>query len=131
MDLLAQDINLISFQDVVDFCQQKIVEGTELDYKQAVPHDLAKHFAAMSNRYGGMIIIGVEEDRQTGLPKRYEGIDNSGKQIERIHQFASNVRPLPSYDVQATDEVNGKAFLLVRISEGDVPPYTRRNDPTV
>ena len=85
----------------------------------------------MSNRYGGLIIIGVEEDSQTGLPSRYEGITNDGKQIDRIHQFANNVRPLPTYEVRTTDEVNGKVFLLVRISEGGAPPYTSVNDPTV
>lgn len=131
MDLLAQDFNTITFQDVVDFCDQQIVEGTELDYKKEIPRDLRKHFAAMSNRYGGLIIIGVEEDSRTGLPSRYEGLINDGKLIDRIHQFANDVRPLPSYSVRTTDEVNGKVFLLVRISEGGAPPYTPKNDPTV
>jgi hypothetical protein len=131
MDLLAQDFGTITFQDVVDFCKQKIVENTELDYKQVIPKDLAKHFAAMSNRYGGLIIVGVEEDPQTGLPVKYEGIVNDGKQIDRVHQFANNVRPLPTYHVRVTDEVNGKVFLLIRINEGGAPPYRAINDPTV
>jgi predicted HTH transcriptional regulator len=128
MDLLVQDFNTISFQDVVDFCDQKVVENTELDYKQIIPRDLTKHFSAMSNRYGGLVIVGVEEDPQTGTPNRYEGIVNDGKLIDRIHQFANNVRPLPTYHVRTTDEVNGKVFLLVRISEGGAPPYTSVND---
>jgi hypothetical protein len=131
MDLLAQDFGTITFQDVVGFCDQKIVENTELDYKQVLPKDLTKHFAAMSNRYGGLIIVGVEEDRQTGKPSKYEGIADDGKQIDRVHQFANNVRPLPTYDVRTTDDVNGKAFLLIRIDEGGAPPYTPMNDPTV
>jgi hypothetical protein len=131
MDLLAQDFVTITFQDVVNFCDQQIVENTELDYKQVIPRDLTKHISAMSNRYGGLIIVGVEEDSQTGLPSRYEGIVNDGKQIDRIHQFANNVRPLPTYDVRVTDQVKGKVFLLVRINEGGAPPYTSVNDPTV
>lgn len=131
MDLLTQDINSISFQDVVDFCDQQIVENTELDYKQTLPRSIAKHFAAMSNRFGGLIIVGVEEDSQTGLPSKYEGIVNDGKLIDQVHQHANNVRPLPSYNVCTTDEVNGKVFLLIRISEGGAPPYTPKNDPTV
>src|SRR6266446_6437007 len=131
MDLLAQDFNTITFQDVVDFCDQKIVESTELDYKRVIPRELAKHVAAMSNQYGGLIIIGVEEDPKTGTPSKYEGITNDGKLIDRIHQVANNVRPLPSYTVRTTDEGKGKVFLLVRISEGGAPPYTTINDPTV
>jgi len=131
LDLLAQDINTITFQDVVEFCDQQIVESTELDYKQILPRDLTKHFAAMSNRFGGLIIGGVEEDPQTGLPSKYEGLVNDGKLIDRVHQFANNVRPLPSYHVRTTEEVGGKVFLLIRISEGGAPPYTPKNDPTV
>lgn len=131
MDLLVQDFSAITFQNVVDFCGQQIAEGTELDYKQEIPRDLRKHFAAMSNRYGGLIIIGVEEDPRTGLPSSYEGLVNDGKLIDRIHQFANNVRPLPSYAVRTTNEVNGKVFLLVRISEGGAPPYNPKNDPTI
>ena len=67
MDLLAQDFGTIAFQDVVEFCGQKIVENAELDYKKVLPKDLTKHFAAMSNRYGGLIIVGVEEDPSQGL----------------------------------------------------------------
>lgn len=131
MDLHAQDFSTITFQDVVDFCDQKIVENTELDYKMVIPSGLAKHFAAMSNRYGGLIIIGVEEDPRTGKPSRYDGIVDDGKQIDRVHQMANNVRPLPTYDVRATNEVSGKVFLLIRINEGGAPPYTQVNDPTV
>ncbi len=131
VDLLAQEFSTITYQDVVTFCRQKVVESTELDYKMAIPRDLAKHVAAMSNRYGGLIIIGVEEDPATGTPGKYEGMANNGKLIERIHQVANNVRPLPGYAVRTTDEVAGKVFLLVRIYEGDAPPYTTVNDPTV
>jgi hypothetical protein len=130
VDLLVQDFGTITFKDVVDFCDQKIVENTELDYKMVIPRDLAKHFAAMSNRYGGLIIIGVKED-QAGLPDTYDGIPYNGKLIDQIHQIAGNVRPLPTYNVRTTDQVNGKVFLLIRINEGGAPPYTPINDPTV
>lgn len=131
MDLLARDFESLTFQDLVDFCDQRIVENTELDYKQDLPKDLSKHFAAMSNRYGGLIIVGVAEDGATGLPVTHEGIVNDGKQIDRVHQFANSVRPLPTYHVRLTDEVGGKAFLLIRISEGGAPPYRANNDPTI
>ena len=131
MDLLAQPVESITYQDVVVFCDQKVGEGAVLDYKKEIPRDLAKHIAAMSNRYGGLIIIGVEEDRQTGTPSLYEGLVNDGKLVERGNQFAYNVRPLPSCLVRTTDLVNGKVFLLVRVSEGGSPPYTTTSDPTI
>jgi hypothetical protein len=47
----------------------------------------------MSNRYGGLIIVGVEEDPQTGKPSRYDGIADDGKQIDRVHQLARGTGP--------------------------------------
>jgi hypothetical protein len=131
LDLLAQSAESITYQDVQDFCDQKVGETTVVDYKKELPRDLAKHIAAMSNRYGGLIIVGVEEDPQTGTPRVYEGLVNDGKLVERGNQFAYNVRPLPSCLVRTTDEVNGKVFLLVRVSEGGSPPYTTVSDPTI
>jgi len=131
LDLLAQPAESITYQDVQDFCHQKVGESTVLDYKKEIPRDLAKHIAAMSNRYGGLIIVGVEEDPQTGTPSVYEGLVNDGKLVERGNQFAYNVRPLPSCLVRTTNEVNGKVFLLVRVSEGGSPPYTTVSDPTI
>jgi hypothetical protein len=58
----------------VDFCDQQIVESTELDYKQVIPRDLTKHFA-MSDRFGGLIIIGVEEGPATGVQQLIESDD--------------------------------------------------------
>lgn len=36
-NLLAQDFGHHKFLDIRDICDQKIVEGTELDYKQVIP----------------------------------------------------------------------------------------------
>lgn len=131
INLLARNIYDITFDDVVEFCQQKVLESVQLDYKQNIPRDLAKHFATFSNTQGGLIIIGVGEDSATGLPTTYDGIPNDSKHVDRIHQFAANVTPLPTYDVRTTDEQSGNLFILVRIYEGAAPPYTTLNDPTV
>jgi hypothetical protein len=37
----------------------------------------------MSNRYGGLIIVGVGEDPQTGTPSAYERIVNDGKRLRK------------------------------------------------
>ncbi len=130
INLLARNIHDITYDDVVEFCKQKVLESVQLDYKLNVPKDLAKHFATFSNTQGGLIIIGIGEDAQ-GLPTTYDGVTNDGKLVDRIHQFAANVTPLPTYDVCTTNEQNGKVFILVRIDEGAATPYTTLNDPTV
>lgn len=124
MDILNKPNSINTFQDIVDFCKQGEREGYELDYKQDLPPGgLSKHFAAFSNTRGGLIIIGVEEDKTTGIPKAWAGIDAKAQSIETIHQWASNVTPIPRYEVHATDIQKGKFFILIRILEGDRTPY--------
>jgi hypothetical protein len=130
VNLLAKNIHDITFDDVVEFCKQKVIEGTQLDYKLKMPKDLAKHFATFSNTQGGLIIIGVGEDTK-GLPTTFDGVPNDGKLIDQVHQFAANVTPLPTYTVRTIDEQKGNVFILVRIDEGAAAPYTTLNDPTV
>lgn len=128
MDILNKPIGSLNFDDVVAFCKEGHVEGIQLDYKREIPKDIAKHFAAFSNTRGGVIIVGVEEDSKTSMPKACNGVDNEGKLVDRVHQFAANVEPLPSYEVHITNERGGKVFVLIRIFEGDRTPYYVQND---
>lgn len=132
MDILNKPIKDFTFANVVSFCQEGHREGLQIDYKRDLPSGgLAKFFSAFSNTRGGIIIIGVEEDRTTGIPTAWDGIDNNAQSIERVHQWASNVEPIPSYEVHATDEQGGKIFILIRIFEGDRTPYYVQNDPRI
>ena len=129
MDILNKPINSFSFEDVSSFCQQGHIEGIQLDYKRDLPpKGLAKHFAAFSNTRGGVMIIGVEEDKKSSKPATWKGVKNSGKLVDRIHQYASSVEPIPSYEVHVTNEKRGNVFILIRIFEGDRTPYYVQND---
>jgi hypothetical protein len=122
----------ITFGDAASFCEEAEPEDVQLDYKlELPPKNLAKHFAAFSNTLGGLLIVGVEEDKQTGVPLRWEGVPNTGKLLERVHQFAADVGPRPKYEVRFTDEREGKAFLLIRVLEGDETPYYVANDANI
>jgi hypothetical protein len=93
---------------------------------------LAKHFAAFSNTRGGDIIVGVEENSDTGLPEKWEGVENRDKMIESINQSILNVDPLPTYELHVTNPLeNGNVFVVIRIFEGDVPPYYVYNDNNI
>lgn len=132
MEILNKSIDTFSFQNVVEFCKLGYREGTQIDYKLDLPKDsLARHFAAFSNTLGGVIIIGVEEDKKTGIPVAWNGVDNDAKRIERIYQWAGDVEPHPLYKVHATNEENGKIFILVRIYEGDRTPYYVQNNANI
>jgi len=73
----------------------------------------------------------VEENSNTGKPEKWEGITYEGKIEDRVHQYASNVEPIPNYELHVTNELNGKVFLIIRIYEGDESPYYVQNDPNI
>ncbi|MCD4811030.1 ATP-binding protein [bacterium] len=133
MNYLRKEIREITSSDIINFCKEKYPEGVNLDYKkEASAKGLAKHFAAFSNTRGGDIIIGVEEDSETGVPIKWEGVKNEKKIIESINQSASNVDPLPTYSCHVTDPLEkGKVFVVIRISEGDATPYYVYDDNNI
>lgn len=132
MDILNKPIHTFTFQEIVSFCQEGHPEGIQIDYKRELPRDgLSKFLAAFSNTRGGIIIIGVDENRTTGVPSAWNGIPINAHNVERIHQWASNIEPVPLYDVYTTNEVSGNVFILVRVFEGDMTPYYVQNDPRI
>lgn len=129
MKILLKPIDSFDFDEVFSFCQEGHIEGIQLDYKKEIPSKgLSKHFAAFANTRGGIIIIGVEEDKKTGKPITFNGIKNEGKLVDRLHQYASGVQPIPSYQIHVTDEKDGNVFILIKIFEGDRTPYCVLND---
>ncbi len=132
MDILNKPIKSFDFAKIETFCQEGIREGLQIDYKKELPRDgLSKLIAAFSNTRGGVIIIGVEENRTTGVPSAWTGIPVNAQDVERIHQWASNITPFPLYEVHPTNEVNGRNFILIRVFEGDRTPYYVQNDPKI
>lgn len=132
MNLFKDQLDSVTFADVVTFCGEGHREGWQLDYKREIPHNgLAKFFAAFSNTRGGLIILGIEEDKQTGLPNAWDGVTDVAHTIERIHQMAAMVDPKPIHEVYTTNMVGGLAFILIRVSEGTMTPYYVQNDPRV
>jgi predicted HTH transcriptional regulator len=110
MNIFTKPLGTVTFEEVEAYCEEGNVETAELDYKSELPRDgLAKHIAAMSNTLGGIIILGVEEDK-TGRPAKWEGVPNEGKLVDQIYQQAANVKPYPNCYVYRTTEKNGLVF---------------------
>lgn len=133
MDVLIKSINTFSFEDIVAFCKDGYPEDIEIDYKRQYPQKgIEKFLAAFSNTRGGVIIIGVEEEKKSGRPINWDGISDDAKVVEKIYQESCNVTPQPSFEVHKTNPgESGKVFILVRIFEGDKTPYYVQNDSNI
>ena len=128
MNIFKDNIKDVTFKDVVAFCKEENKEGIQLDYKRDLPTDISKRIVAFANTRGGLIIVGVEEDKKTGIPVKWDGIKSDAKLVERIWQLISNIHPLPSCEVYMTNPKSDKSFLLIRILEGSQTPYFVYND---
>lgn len=132
MNILTQPLNSFTFSDIVAFAKENHQEGVELDYKESLPdkEKLSQLVAAFANTRGGVIIVGIKENRENGRPAKYEGVDD-GHHDEFIAQVIGNISPIPVYEFHKTDAKEGKVFLLIRVFEGDETPYYPHNDSNI
>src|SRR5437763_6091198 len=100
MRLLTSPVNELAWQDVVDYCALALPEGVTRDYKQDIPADLEKTVAAMANTSGGLILVGVTEDRKSTKPSGVPGIPLVPGLYERVLNICiSNISPILTPEV--------------------------------
>jgi len=127
--LYTKEIEKITFQNVLDFCNQKYRETIHLDYKQAIDSGLAKTIAAMANTWGGLIVIGVEdEDSTPKLPVK--GIEYQEHLREQVNNIVlGNIMPPVFPEIQVCpDEKSKKALIVIRVPQSNHSPHAIRNN---
>ncbi len=79
------------------------------------PAKLMNEISALSNTYGGYILLGVKDD------KTIEGCQKWTEQ--RIHTAVhDSITPIPNFDVKRF-KIHDKVVLVIKIEEGTMPPY--------
>jgi len=130
--LYTKKIEEITYQDVVDFCNEQIRENISLDYKEMIDTGLAKTVAAMANTVGGLIIIGVEDqDSKPKLPVK--GIEIKEHLIEQINNIIlGNITPpvFPETQICISDD-GQKALIVLRILQSNITPHAIKNNAKV
>jgi len=126
--LFTKQIDQITYEDVVRFCEEKNREGFNLDYKRELPSNneiLAKWIVAFANTYGGLLIIGI--NASDGIPEEpFEGFDfdNTVSYDEKILSvILSNIHQPVFPEVKVCDPVDGKSFIVIRIAESNLTPH--------
>lgn len=123
--LYSKNISEIVWDDVLEFCNQKIQEGATLDYKKDFPNNLQKTIAAFANTMGGLIIIGVDEDDENKPKLPIEGIDFERGISERIMNIIlSNITPPLIPEIQVCpNEDKTKAIAIIRVQQSNKTPH--------
>jgi len=128
-------------QAVVTLARSGVEEKFRLDFKETwAPEKQCPDVVAMANSYGGLLILGVSDDRQ-----RFPGIvrpANSDLKTQVASTIAARIAPIPIFEVHtcpAPDD-RTKALAVIRVTaqprvhmylRGDRPVYVRNEDGTV
>lgn len=129
----TKPLDNLEYLDVEVFCKQGVSENIYLDYKLEIKGDkLSQSIASFANTKGGILLIGVNEDKTTKLPDKWDGIDDNGTLSETINQIIANVTPIPTCRFAVVPhKTKGKAFVVLVIEEGASAPYFTVHKPVV
>ena len=123
--LYVKPIDQIDWDAIDNFCQQRLQEGAYLDYKRDFPAHLEKTVAAMANTFGGIILIGVEEDNEGKPLLPVRGMPFKRGLEERVWNIILEniVQPVfPEISVVLNSKKD-RAFVLIRIPESHQTPH--------
>ena len=131
--LYTKSIYEITWEDVQNFCEQKIPEGATLDYKGDFPTHLYRTIAAFANTIGGLILIGIESDDENKPKLPIKGIKFERGLEERVTSIIlTNITP-PIFPeiVVCKNEEGDKAIILIRINQSHQTPHAINNNTQV
>lgn len=123
--LYIKNIEETTWDDIENFCQQKLSEGAYLDYKEDFPKYLEKTISAMANTVGGIILIGVAEDDENKPVVPITGIPFVRGLSERVMNIIlSNITPPLFPEINICRNSGGeRAVVILRISQSYQSPH--------
>jgi predicted HTH transcriptional regulator len=107
-NLFTDDLSQVTLLDVEQFLNLqaptslRVMEGPRLDFKKDVPQDLGWHVAGLANRYGGILLVGVEKDKtKKNVPASLPGTDLGNDPRARLtDRILASIHPRPDFEVQ-------------------------------
>lgn len=125
--LFDTPIDDIEIDDVVQFLQSGVREGTILEFKEQFPNRLEKYISSMANTFGGMILIGVEETSTGAGVLPIKGVPLTDGLRERVIQVGLNAVYPPLIPqvrvVEFKSDVSlatpDRAVVAIRVHESD------------
>jgi hypothetical protein len=138
--LLTMPLSEITFDDVESFCHPPDgpPENQVLEYKsgkggEKVPsRDIAKAASALANTFGGMIILGVEDDQKGGHPENIPGVPadrDLEKEVSSIlfDDITPPLVPLPEIRAVNLRDNPKKAVVVIRVAQSNATPHAIKN----
>lgn len=117
---------MITEQDIINLIQEP--EGNRLEMKRCkdtVPHSVWETYSAFANTRGGVILLGVSEDKKAvdGVRFKITGVEDADKVVTDFFNMVNNTQKvslsvLIDSDVRIV-KVDGKDVIHIRVPEAD------------
>lgn len=130
--ILGVSLDAAEYRHIEALVSAQVSESFDLDFKAGLygsaekgKKDLAADVAALANSAGGLLILGIAEDKQARAAAA-PGVPISDDEIRRIHQItASHVAPLPIFDVLPVGNPAepGHGFLVIAVPASPRAPH--------
>lgn len=132
--LFTSPLNSLTFGDIVTFCEIGTPESVNLDYKIDFPQGekLARTVSAFANTFGGVILIGVDEDEFSRPKPPVVGIAFAPKLEERVWSTViEHIYPPVFPEVHVCAPENGRTFVIIRVPQSSTAPHAVRHQTSV
>lgn len=137
--LLGGRLDEIDYHSIAELVgNAEAAESEDLDYKRAHHsaddrgrEELAKDVAAFANHAGGLLVLGMAEDK--GVPSKVFDVDLDDRHLRHIRQVvANNTAPPVRYEAIAVPnpEAPATGFLLLAVPRSPSGPHAVTAPPT-
>jgi hypothetical protein len=127
MSLWNKPVANIAYQDVEVFCRQKHKEGPRLDYKREFTAGHVKLICAFANTLGGIMILGVDGDKnnQPIWPPEHGLTDTASLEDRIVLAATDGIYPpvRPHVGPILSDPASAKSVMIVRVDESLEAPH--------
>ncbi|MCF0090005.1 MULTISPECIES: ATP-binding protein [unclassified Streptomyces] len=138
-DLLGRRLDEVDYSILADLVgNAEAAESEDLDYKQAHygaddkgREELAKDVAAFANHTGGLLVLGMAENK--GVPSKVFDVDLDDRHVRHIRQvIANNTAPRVPYETirVPNPDAPGTGFLLLAVPRSPYGPHAVTAPPT-
>lgn len=122
--MLDRSFSDLNINDIEALISNSATEGNNLEFKREVwsrsddgIREMLKDISAMANAYGGIIVVGMDENSTTGKALALVDVPNAEQERDRIlASCLSNIQPrILGLDIKTLETNQGKNILLIYV----------------
>lgn len=132
MSLFLKQLKDIDFDTVRSF-YETYSEGVRVEYKRDLSSNIPKVVSSFANTQGGILMIGIEEDRKTRSRKLLPLSQMAGYEEQVTQACLMGINPpiLPAIRVFDVPGVASKVIVVVKVNQSVEAPHAIENSTRV